>query len=183
MKKLNNLSHKKIGRWLVLKERKNLQFPYRELYLCQCKCGKKKLVLGQNLRRGFSKSCGCFSRDKSWKGYGKIPGIYWGRLKADAKRGRKTKIVTFNLSIKVAWELFEKQYGICALSGLKLKFSNSSKDFAYGNITASLDRIDSNKGYFLGNVQWVHKVINKMKQNLTDKEFIYFCKKVSKYNG
>ena len=42
--------------------------------------------------------------------------------------------------------------------------------------------------HVLGGMQYLvmmgsvsYKVINKMKQNLT--EFIYFCKKVSKYNG
>lgn len=48
--------------------------------------------------------------------------------------------------------------------------------------TASIDRINSNKGYSLSNVQWVHKTINKMKCKLSDDEFIAFCKAVAKHN-
>ena len=44
------------------------------------------------------------------------------------------------------------------------------------NRTASLDRIDSNKGYTIDNVQWVHKDINKMKMDLEEDVFIDNCK-------
>lgn len=32
-----------------------------------------------------------------------------------------------------------------------------------------------------GNVQWVHKTINIMKQSLSDEEFIQYCRTVAKY--
>jgi len=41
--------------------------------------------------------------------------------------------------------------------------------------TASLDRIDSSKGYIEGNVQWVHKMVNMSKQQYTQEEFINMC--------
>lgn len=44
--------------------------------------------------------------------------------------------------------------------------------------SASLDRIDSSKGYEQGNVQWVHKDINNMKQSFSQDKFIDWCKKV-----
>ena len=46
--------------------------------------------------------------------------------------------------------------------------------------TASLDRIDSTKGYVENNVQWTLKKINIMKNVFSQKEFIYLCNKVSK---
>jgi hypothetical protein len=48
--------------------------------------------------------------------------------------------------------------------------------------TASLDRIDSSKGYIEGNVQWIHKHINKMKNNFNESYFIEICKKISQKN-
>jgi hypothetical protein len=45
-----------------------------------------------------------------------------------------------------------------------------------------LDRVDSSKGYIEGNVQWVHKTINLMKQSFNQKEFIHFCKLVANNN-
>ena len=42
--------------------------------------------------------------------------------------------------------------------------------------TASIDRIDSSKGYERGNVQFVHKDINAMKWNLSLAKFMEYCK-------
>ena len=44
--------------------------------------------------------------------------------------------------------------------------------------TASLDRIDSNKGYVTDNIQWVHKDINYMKSDLDEQQFIHYCRLV-----
>lgn len=45
-----------------------------------------------------------------------------------------------------------------------------------------MDRIDSNVGYTKENVQWVHKRINIMKQNLQEDEFLYLCKLIVENN-
>jgi hypothetical protein len=45
--------------------------------------------------------------------------------------------------------------------------------------TASLDRIDSSRGYIEGNVQWVHKMANMCKQHYSQKRFIDMCIAVS----
>ena len=49
-----------------------------------------------------------------------------------------------------------------------------------GGQTASLDRIDSTKGYIEGNVQWVDKIVNAMKWNIPEKYFIEICKTIAK---
>lgn len=92
----------------------------------------------------------------------------------------KRKKITFNLSYEYLYLLYKKQQNICALSGLKINLVDRWKD--YKNNTASLDRIDSSKGYIEGNVQFVHKDINFMKQSLSQKDFIYYCQKIAKYN-
>ena len=46
----------------------------------------------------------------------------------------------------------------------------------------SIDRIDSNIGYELGNIQWVDKRINMMKGSLSNGEFINLCTLVADYN-
>ena len=32
-------------------------------WLCKCSCGNNKIIEGSSLRRGYTKSCGCLSRD------------------------------------------------------------------------------------------------------------------------
>jgi hypothetical protein len=45
--------------------------------------------------------------------------------------------------------------------------------------TASIDRIDSSKGYILGNIQWVHKDVNFMKRTYSQEYFVKMCKLIT----
>ena len=69
-------------------------------------------------------------------------------------------------------ELFLKQNRKCALTGQSIFFAKTTREHDSKQTTASLDRIDSNNGYIEGNVQWVHKKLNMMKQAMPDQEFI-----------
>jgi hypothetical protein len=82
-------------------------------------------------------------------------------------------------TIDYANEIFEKQNGLCALTNVKLYFGRCR--FSH-ETNASLDRIDSNKGYIEGNIQWVLKDINFMKSNHNQDYFISLCKLVSQAN-
>jgi hypothetical protein len=80
------------------------------------------------------------------------------------------------LTIEFLWELFEKQQGKCALSGVELVLEPSQMGARKRqNHTASLDRIESNGGYTKDNVQWVHKTLNAMKSDLPQADFIAWC--------
>ncbi|MDR6555431.1 AP2 domain-containing protein [Paenibacillus qinlingensis] len=37
----------------------------RSTWLCKCICGEEKYILGNNLRRGLTKSCGCLRKENS----------------------------------------------------------------------------------------------------------------------
>lgn len=76
------------------------------------------------------------------------------------------------------WSLYEKQDRKCILSGQNILFSG----YTDKEQTASIDRIDSSKGYIEGNVQLVHKDINIIKWDFTNEEFIRICRLVSLYN-
>lgn len=120
-------------------------------------------------------------RNHNWKGYKGISGDYWRCIqKAGKDRG-----LGFDLTLEFLWDLFEKQKGVCALSGLPIVLEvglGELNKHGYQRRTASLDRIDSSKGYIKGNIQWVHKEINQMKSNRTDREFIELCKTVAIFN-
>jgi len=85
----------------------------------------------------------------------------------------------FNITPEYLQELYEAN-PYCALSGLDLTIINSLKNKEQ---YMSLDRIDSTKGYIIGNVQWVHKDINMMKGSLTDEYFIKMCELVSSHSS
>ncbi len=70
---------------------------------------------------------------------------------------------------------FEKQGEKCAMTGRKLVMCQKSEDN-----TASVDRIDSDNGYTMGNIQIVHKDVNWMKNEFSDEYFYEVCRDVSK---
>jgi hypothetical protein len=50
---------------------------------------------------------------------------------------------------------------------------------SYANCTASLDRIDSSNGYEVGNIQWVHVMVNMCKNKYAQDVFVKMCKSVA----
>ena len=86
------------------------------------------------------------------------------------------------MTIEYIDSLLNEQHHVCAISGMPIHLSSEkrrSKDFCN---TASLDRIDSKMGYELGNVQWVHKDVNLMKNYFSNEYFISVCKLISAKN-
>jgi hypothetical protein len=145
---------------------------------CKCDCGAEKVIAGKQLVRGSTTSCGCYNRDKDYQGVGDLSKSYWSRLVKEAcNRGLEVSI-----TIEYAWDLFQQQNGICALTGRKIHLNRSySKSIGKNVQTASLDRIDSDKGYISGNVQWVTLKVNRMKLNLPEDEFFALCHDVVKH--
>ena len=84
------------------------------------------------------------------------------------KTGAETRGIEWNVSFEYLADLLIEQDFKCALSDIELDAMNI-------NNNASLDRIDSSKGYVVGNVQWVYFKINMMKQQYTQQEFIELC--------
>ena len=84
--------------------------------------------------------------------------------------------------MKQVWKLYEKQQRQCALTGFLIDFGQENVSLRKYEGTASLDRIDSEKPYEIGNIQWVHKDVNYMKQWFTQERFFQVCKQVVEYN-
>lgn len=186
MRKINDIGVK-FGMLLVIEELKNENLSGKR-YICLCECGNTHEALSSHLRSGKITHCGCNrykgEKHSQWGGSGEISGDFWYshviRSANGSKNGnRERRSKDINIDINYGWELFLKQNRRCALSGLELTFPKVSKDKSY---TASLDRIDSSKGYIIGNVQWVHKHINMMKNKYDQNYFIEICKLITKHN-
>lgn len=90
-------------------------------------------------------------------------------------RNAKRRFKSFNLTLEYLKQVWEQQFGICPYTGIKLKLATYLKNHNDPIFTASLDRIDSNKGYEIGNVQYVSTAINYMKNNMLHKDTIALC--------
>jgi hypothetical protein len=111
----------------------------------------------------------------AFTGCGELSGsrMYWLMSQAE-HRG-----FSFSVSKEYLWGLFKSQNGACALSGVPLIIGQGS---IRQGVTASLDRIDSSKGYVEGNVQWVHKDVNKIKWGFDQDYFLSMCDRISAHS-
>jgi hypothetical protein len=70
--------------------------------------------------------------------------------------------------------LWEQQGGKCALSGLAMTLAQGQRDAR----AASVDRIDSSRGYEPGNVRLVTWMVNRARASWSDAELIEMCRGV-----
>jgi hypothetical protein len=112
------------------------------------------------------------SKHKSWKGVGDLSSDLFTTIKLNA-RDRK---LDFDLDLEYLWNLFLSQERKCALSGLDIYLNEKCDEKKYK--TATLDRIDSKSGYIKGNVQWLHRDVNKIKNNLPEDYLFKICEKI-----
>lgn len=155
-------------------------------WLCRCECGRTHDVLSTHLVQQKVTHCGCDPyrgrSHRQWTGHGEISGNKWDSIKRGADGSKGRRVIEFSITIEYAWSLFLKQKRLCALSGLQICFEHTTTQTT-NSCTASLDRIDSSVGYVEGNVQWLHKDINRMKNSFNQDYFVELCQNVSKCKG
>ena len=83
-----DITGQKFGKWTVLKRAENSKDNQAQ-WLCECECGKQKIVLGKTLRNGKSTSCGC-ARGKKINLLGKRFGKLVVIEEAQNRNGRTT---------------------------------------------------------------------------------------------
>lgn len=154
MSKLIDLTGRRFGR-LVVVERAENSADGRARWLCRCDCGQSKTVLGEHLKKGRTKSCGCAKSESSSKRFKKHGGrnskLYriWSNMKdrcnnPDCKAyrdygGRGIKVCeewTDDFSAFQKWAL-----------------ANGYKE------GLTIDRKDNDKGYSPDNCRWTDRKI------------------------
>jgi len=162
----------------------------RTYYQVQCDCGRIDLKRKDWVEKGRTKMCKpCSAKLTASKhpppvnrtGCEGLSGTHYLSIKFGAKR----RGISFDVSPDFLWELYLKQHKLCALSGQPIvlvnKIKNNNVDWSI--VTASLDRIDSLKGYTEENIQWVHKRVNLLKNDFTEEELLYWAKKIVEKHG
>jgi hypothetical protein len=157
---------------------------YLAQWLTECiHCGALDERGAKNLKRGnvTCKTCNLSNKksDRAKKTFRKGTKNISGAYFCSIKRGAKRRDIEFHITLEYLQELLDKQEKRCVYTGRTLIMELGSHNETSN--TASLDRIDSSKGYIEGNVQWVHKDINFMKMNLLEETFIQLAKEVSEY--
>ncbi len=153
-----------------------LERPHR-MFEVRCQCGARMTRwYGEILKnRHGCKACYTKVMIARWSRTEEVPHDFWRRLNLSAEqRGLAVTVTSVGL-----WELFTRQRMTCALSGVPLTLYATPGDPR----TASLDRIEPEIGYLPGNVQWVHKDINRAKQMFSQDQFIALCRSVAEHQA
>lgn len=154
MVKRKELSGEKFGRLFVVKY-DSTNAKGKALWECLCDCGNTKVVIGENLRAGFTTSCGCYKREVEVKASvthglshvdGKKSRLYsiWGDMKRRCNNIKNKEYKNYGGRGITVCDEWEHDY---------LKFHEWAIANGYdGSLT--LDRINVNGNYEPSNCKW-----------------------------
>lgn len=142
-------------------------------WLCKCICGRKKIVIGKHLQSGASKSCGCSRR----KGEGWL---------STATKIHQQMYSDGDITIEKFIELSQLNCSYCGIephttanrakySGSKVSIERQEECYWTYN---GLDRINSNRGHYLGNVVTCCRWCNQMKLQYSKEAFLSHIEKI-----
>jgi hypothetical protein len=149
---MKNLKGKRFGRLLVIDSN------YERLCNCQCDCGNTKIVRRNNLISGNTKSCGCLAKESGSRN---------GMLSATHghRRGRQSTSTyqTWQMMVQRCTNSKRDHYKYYGGRGIKIceqweLFENFLGDMGERPEGMTLERIDNDGNYYLGNCKWAtHK--------------------------
>ena len=145
-----DISNQVFGRWTVISRAQSDEKGQAQ-WLCRCECGNERVMKSILLRRGISRSCGCFKHDVT--------------VERSTRHGHSSsKVVTPTYHSWVGMTQRcgnpkNSHYNIYGGRGIKiyepwLKFANFLADMGEKPPGTSLDRIDSDGNYEPGNCRW-----------------------------
>jgi len=179
-RKIEDISGQRFNKWVVIKRVQVVHTTKSRHthWLCKCDCGNKAIVSKPTLKNGDSTRC----LECKYKSFN-IPGARaYTFMFCQVKIRAKDSNLEFNLNKEEVLELLKKQNYKCKISGINIKLAKTLKEHKNRGTTASIDRIDSNKGYTIDNIQWVHKDINIMKNKHSLEYFLYLCRSIYEEN-
>lgn len=92
----------------------------------------------------------------------------------------KNRLDFVNITLQDLKNQWDKQDGVCPYTGVKLEnYKNSQKTSLATPYRASVDRIDSSKGYEVDNIEFISYMAQCAKNRFTKEELIEFCKQVA----
>jgi hypothetical protein len=137
-------------------------------WICQCKCGGTNVVEVSSLTCGHTKSCGCFSIAAKRKPGSAFRRIFMSYVH-DARKAGHEFLLT-EQQAKIYFEAF------CSYCGQPPSTIQKSRTETY--VFTGVDRLDSSKGYSVGNCVPCCKTCNRMKMDMGYEEFMAHIQRI-----
>lgn len=170
--KIQDLTGMKFGRLLVL----NREYTGNKnpKWRCLCDCGEECITTGSSLRAGDSKSCGCLRKELLTKHgmCGTITYTSWFKMVARVTGDYEDPVNYKYYKDKSVCEEWTGEDGF--LNFLRDMGERPSKEF-------TIDRIDSNLGYFKENCRWADKATQARNTNSDGMNGINWSKTKNKW--
>ena len=147
MKKIPMIG-RKFGRLAVVSQDQNESKILK--WICLCDCGNTIVAFGTNLRRGHTTSCGCFQKEVTAKAntkhgmHSSREYMIWAGMMARCKCETRPDMHRYSgrgISVCKEWQSFARFYA----------------DMGDAPSGYTLDRIDNDGNYELGNCRWASK--------------------------
>ena len=181
MPKVKNIKYQKFGSLQVL-EYLGQNRDHHALWKCVCDCKSITAVTSSNLIQGMVKSCGCLRDGKfatNRKRLGKGDAAF-NKLYRRYERRAGERALVFILTKEKFRELTSSNCSYCgAKPKHEMKMKNAHGSYFYNTI----DRVNNEKGYEISNTVAACFLCNRMKRELSEKDFIKACKAVTKFRG
>lgn len=172
-----DLTGKRFGRLRVVRRADTNGLQGQVRWLCRCRCGNEHIVNAGNLTSGAVKGCGC-------RRYGEPGQAGLTALYSTYKHGAKVRGYVFRLSKATFKRLSQENCHWCGCQPRATKSAGRSKESqrhsAYTH--SGIDRVDSSKGYFKGNVVACCKACNTAKLAMPRDEFLAWVERVYKHS-
>lgn len=147
----------------------------RSIFYCSLRCSSKREDNVNRIKKAGIKFVGGENKLITDEDFIKSSMKEFLRRIRNRKYYKPEKVGNTDLTIEYLIELWNKQNGLCAYSGIKLVLpSYKNYKLTNSNYKASLDRIDSSMGYIKGNVQFTSYTMNNLKSNMTEQDLKEF---------
>jgi len=144
-------------------------------WLCQCECGNRTTVSGNNLRAGRTVSCGCYHRERLSKPNGVAA---FNKLLVNYRARARRAGMEFSLTKEEFRELTQRDCHYCGIApGTTIVCAESTGGYVYNG----LDRIDSSGGYTPDNVVPCCTMCNRAKRDYSEGEFLSWVKRLVRF--
>ena len=169
------------GRLVVIKEAVRHAPNGAIKYLCDCDCGLQTIANGVCLRAGKWKSCGCLRKEEGYKkrlpdGVAGFNALYSSYKRQATYRGHSFQLNKFDFGL-----LTRQHCHYCGTKPSNIKKSRSNS-LAGPYIYNGIDRVNNRRGYSLHNCVPCCALCNRMKRNLTTRQFLNHIESIFRFS-